>query len=260
MITYKTPEQIEIMRKGGKILAAILKKTAKFVRPEICADKLETFAQQEINRAGVASAFLNYSTKHSDIYPNVLCVSVNNEVVHALPSPDKIFKQGDLVGIDCGIWYKDLCVDAAITVPCGEIDLQAQKLLNVTREALRIGISKCRIGNYVGDISQAIQRYVQAQGFCVIKSLVGHGVGYDVHEDPRIPNFFPFDQKNPQNRGAKLKQGMTLALEPMVSISAEKTKKGPDGFASVTSDGCLSAHFEHSVAITKKRPLALTQL
>jgi methionyl aminopeptidase len=260
MITYKTPEEIEIMRQGGKILAAILKETAKLVKPGVSADKLESFAQQKINKAGVASAFLNYDTKHSGVYPNVLCVSVNNEVVHGVPCPDKIFKQGDLVGIDCGIWHKNLCVDAAITVPCGKIDAYAQKLLNATREALRIGISKCRIGNYLGDIGQAIQRYVDTQGFCVIKTLVGHGVGYDVHEDPQIPNFFPFDQKNPRNRGVKLKAGMVLALEPMISISAEETKSGHDGFASVTSDGCLSAHFEHTVAVTKREPLVLTQL
>ena len=259
MITYKTPEEIETMRQGGKILAAILKKTAALVKDDVSADQLEMFAQKEIKKNNVKPSFLNYRSKHSNLYPAALCVSVNNEVVHALPLPDKIFKAGDLISIDCGIWYKNLCLDASLTVACGKIDSQTQKLLNVTREALRIGISKCRIDNYLGDIGQAIQRYVESQGFKVIKTLVGHGVGHQVHEDPQVPNFFPFDEKNPQNRGPKLKEGMALALEPMVSISAETTKKGPDGFASITIDGCLSAHFEHTVAITKKGPLVLTR-
>lgn len=259
MITYKTLQQIQTMQKGGAILAAVLKKTAELIKPGISADVLEQFAAEEIKLAGAKPAFLNYKTKNSDAYPNILCISVNNEVVHALPSPDKIFQEGDVVGLDCGIWYKNLCVDAALTVACGKIDEQTRKLINTACEALRIGISKCRIDNYLGDIGFAIQKFVESQGFKVIKTLVGHGVGYQVHEDPQVPNFFPFDEKNPKNRGPKLKQGMTLAIEPMISVSSEKTKKGKDGFASITVDGSLSAHFEHTVGVTKKGPLILTK-
>lgn len=259
MITYKTPEQIQTMQKGGAILAAILKKTAEMVKPGVSAADLEQFAGQEIKNAGAKPAFLNYKTKNSSLYPNILCVSVNSEVVHALPLVDKIFQKGDVVGLDCGIWYNGLCIDAALTVGCGQISDQSQKLINTARHALQIGINKCRIDNYLGDIGQAIQKFVESQGFKVIKTLVGHGVGHQVHEDPQVPNFFPFDAKNPSNRGSKLKAGMTLAIEPMVSISAEKTKKGKDGFASITVDGSISAHFEHTVAITKNGPLILTK-
>ncbi|MFH1713140.1 MAG: type I methionyl aminopeptidase [Candidatus Jacksonbacteria bacterium] len=258
MITYKTYAEIEIMKQGGAILAAILKKTAELVRPGASAADLEQFATEKIADAGAKPAFLNYKTKNANPYPNILSVSVNSEVVHALPLIDKIFQQGDVVGLDCGIWYNGLSVDAALTVACGEVDAQSRKLINTTREALQIGVSKCRIDNYLGDMGFAVQKFVESQGFKVIKTLVGHGVGYQVHEDPQVPNFFPFDEKNPKNRGPKLKQGMTLAIEPMVSISAEKTKKGKDGFASITIDGSLSAHFEHTVAVTKNGPLILT--
>ncbi|MEK9165437.1 MAG: type I methionyl aminopeptidase [Patescibacteria group bacterium] len=259
MITYKTNEQIQTMQKGGAILAAILKKTAELIKPGASAADLEQFAQKEISHAGAKPAFLNYKTKNSNPYPNILCVSVNNEVVHALPLIDKIFQPGDVVGLDCGIWYKDLCVDAALTIACGNVDAQSRKLINTCREALQIGISKCRIDNYLGDMGFAIQKFVESQDFKVIKTLVGHGVGYQVHEDPQVPNFFPFDEKNPKNRGPKLKQGMTLAIEPMISVSSEKTKKGKDGFASITADCSLSAHFEHTIAVTKKGPVILTK-
>ena len=260
MITYKSDKEIQTMKEGGKILAAILNHIANLIKPGVSADALEQTTQSKIIKAGVKSAFLNYDTGYMGKYPSALCLSLNNEVVHGIPSSDKIFDEGDLVGIDCGIWYKNLCVDAALTVACGEIDEQARKLLNVTKEALRIAIDKCRVDNYLGDIGQAVEKFVSAQGFKVIKTLVGHGVGYKVHENPQIPNFFPFDRHNPKNRGAKLKQGMTLALEPMISISAEKTKRGADGYAAVTKDGSLSAHFEHTVAVTRKCPLVLTNL
>jgi methionyl aminopeptidase len=257
-IYYKSKGEIETLRIGGKILAELLQTIAASVKPDISASILELITREEIKKAGAQPAFLNYDTGYMGKFPAALCVSVNDEIVHGIPAPKKIFKEGDLVGIDCGIWYKNLCVDAAITVPCGAITKDAQRLLTVTREALTIGIGKCRLGNCIGDIGYAIQRYVESHGFCVIKSLVGHGVGYKVHEDPQIPNFFPIDPKNPKNKGAQIKEGMTLAIEPMISISSEQTKKGKDGYAAVTKDGSLSAHFEHTVAITKRAPLILT--
>lgn len=247
------------MRGAGQILAHILSKTAELIKPNTRADTLETFVQKEIQKAGAQPAFLNYDTGYMGSYPAALCVSVNDEIVHGIPSRDKFFKQGDIVGIDCGIWYKNLCVDAALTVPCGIISKETERFLNAAKEALKIGIGRCRAGNCIGDIGYAIQRYVESQGFRVIKSLVGHGVGYKVHEDPQVPNFFPFDDKNPKNKGARIKEGMTLAIEPMISISSEQTKRGKDGYAAVTADGSLAAHFEHTVAATKRGPLILTQ-
>ena len=257
-IYYKSKSEIETLRSGGKILAKILQTIAASIKPTVSASVLELITRDEIKKAGTQPAFLNYDTGYMGKYPAALCVSVNDEIVHGIPSPEKIFKEGDLVGIDCGIWYKDLCVDAAITVPCGEISKEAQRLLSVTKEALKIGIGRCRVGNYIGDIGYAIQRYVESNGFCVIKSLVGHGVGYKIHEDPQIPNFFPFDPKKPKNKGAQIKEGMTLAIEPMISISSEQTKKGKDRYAAVTKDGSLAAHFEHSIAVTKRGPRILT--
>lgn len=258
-IYYKSKSEIETLRSGGKILAEILQTLAVSVKPAVSANVLELITRDEIKKAGAQPAFLNYDTGYMGKYPSALCVSVNDEIVHGIPSPEKIFKEGDLVGIDCGIWHKNLCVDAAITVPCGEISKEARRLLSVTKEALKIGIGKCRAGNFIGDIGYAIQKYVESHEFCVIKSLVGHGVGYKVHEDPQIPNFFPINQKNPKNKGAQIKEGMTLAIEPMISISSEQTKKGKDGYAAATKDGSLAAHFEHTVAVTKRGPLILTQ-
>jgi len=247
------------MRQGGQKLAIILKKLGSLVKPGLSAETLELAAHQEITKTGAKAAFLNYQTGFLGKYPAALCVSVNEEVVHGLPAKNKIFQKGDLVGLDCGIWYGGLCVDAAITVGCGEISPEAQKLINVTREALRIGISRCRLGNCIGDIGEAIQKYVEAQNFSVIRSLVGHGVGRQVHEDPSVPNFFPIDETRPKNRGAKIKDGMTLAIEPMVAAGSARVKRGRDGYAAATQDKSWSAHFEHTVAVTKTGTLILTQ-
>jgi len=258
MITYKSKSEIAKIQQGGKILNALLKKLAGMVKPGISALELEKFADHEIKTAGAKPAFLNYKTGIKQFYPNILCVSVNQEVVHALPNKNKIFQNGDLVSIDCGIWYQNLCTDAAITVGCGKITQKNKKLLDTTKQALKIAISKCQINNFIGDIGKAVQKYVEAQGFCVIKDLVGHGVGYKPHEDPQIPNYFPFDFQKPKNQGAVLKPGMILALEPMVSVSAETTKLGSDGFAAITVDNSLAAHFEDTVIITKQGPKIAT--
>ena len=259
MVHYKTPSDIAAMREGGRKLAQILSCIASLVKPLVSAEELEQIANTEITKAGAIPAFLNYDTGYMGKFPAALCISVNDEVVHGIPARDKIFREGDIIGIDCGIWYQNLCVDSAITVPCEKISDEARRLISVAKKALSIGISRCRAGNHIGDIGEGIQRYVEANGFCVIKTLVGHGVGRAVHEDPQIPNFFPFDKRRPKNRGAKIKEGMTLAIEPMISASSEKTKKGRDGYAAVTSDGSLSAHFEHTVAVTGKGTLILTQ-
>lgn len=258
MIYYKSSHEIEIMKASGKILREALEDLTTLVRPSRAALELEIVAREKIKKAGAIPAFLNYDTGYMGKFPASLCVSVNDEIVHGIPSRDKIFREGDIVGIDCGIWHQGLCVDAAITVPCGKISDKARRLIAVAKDALSIGVSRCRIGNHIGDIGEGIQKYVEANGFRVIKSLVGHGVGRAVHEDPQIPNFFPFDERRPSNRGAKIKEGMTLAIEPMISVSSEKTARGRDGYASATADGSLSAHFEHTVAVTKQGAIILT--
>lgn len=258
MITNKSDKEILLMQEGGKILAAILNRVSDMITPGVSADDLEKLVLNEIKKNKVKSAFLNYDTGYLGKYPAALCVSINDEVVHGLPSDNKIFHDGDLVGIDCGIWYKNLVIDSALTVPCGKIGETARKLLNITKEALQIGISQCIIGNHVGDIGRAIQKYTEANNFKIIKNLVGHGVGYKVHEDPQIPNFLPADHQPNIVRGAELKAGMTLAIEPMITVSSEQTKRGSDGYAAVTDDGSLAAHFEHTVAVTKQGPLILT--
>ncbi len=259
MVHYKTSSDIAAMKEGGRKLAQILSYIASLIEPLVSADELEQIANTAIIKEGAIPAFLNYDTGYMGKFPAALCISVNDEIVHGIPSRDKIFREGDIIGIDCGIWYQNLCVDSAITVPCGKISDEARRLMSVAKEALSIGIRRCRAGNHIGDIGEGIQRYVEANGFCVIKTLVGHGVGRAVHEDPQIPNFFPFDERHPNNRGAKIKEGMTLAIEPMISVSSEKTKRGHDGYAASTADGSLAAHFEHTVAVTQRGTIILTQ-
>lgn len=258
MITLKSSSEIEIMKTGGKILRELLEYVGTLVCPSLPSSLLEEAAREKIKKAGAIPAFLNYDTGYMGRFPAALCISINDEVVHGIPAKNKIFNEGDIIGIDCGIWYQGLCTDAAITVPCGKISKEAELLIAAAKNALAIGISRCRAGNYIGDIGEGIQRHVEQCGFRVIKSLVGHGVGRAVHENPQIPNFFPFDERRPSNRGAKIKEGMTLAIEPMISISSEKTKRGLDGYAAATSDGSLAAHFEHTVAVTKHGTIILT--
>lgn len=266
MIKCKSDKEIQSMREGGKILAAILNRTAELIKPGVSADTLERFIEKEFSKLPNAEpSFYKYRPgfmKHK--YPARLCVSVNEEVVHGLPSVNKIFQEGDLINIDCGLKKifegKELYLDAGRTIPCGKINEQSKKLLNATQEALKIAVSKCRIGNHIGDIGQAIQKFIDTQGFKIIKTMVGHGVGYYIHEDPFIPNFFPFNLRNPQDKGPEIREGMTLAIEPMISISAEHTTLGSDSYAAVTIDGSWSAQFEDTVAVTKQGPLILTQL
>lgn len=267
MITLKSPQEIKHLQKAGKILADVLEQVRKKVKPGVRALELDELAEELILKNKCKPSFKNYkSKKMKKPFPATLCVSVNNEIVHALPGYEKVLNLGDIVGIDCGLWYfkgeKPLCMDMAITLGIGQIPDNVKKLINVAYKALNIAIAKCKPNNYVADISRAIQKFVEAQGFSVIRQLVGHGVGYAVHEDPSIPNFWPWRDKKGNIKkndfGPKLKQGMCLALEPMISAGNWKVKTGKDGFASVISDGSLGAHFEHSVVVTKGRPLILT--
>src|SRR3989344_8159871 len=260
MIKIKTQKEIETMKEGGKILAEILKKLSEEVKVGIATNDLEKFARELVLSHGVESSFLGY-----DGYPAALCVSLNDEVVHGVPS-DRILKDGDLLKLDMGVLHKGFHTDSAITVLIGSVEggpPQAMKLVNITKEALRIGVSKAKVGNTLGDIGSAIQKYVEQNGFNVVRDLVGHGIGRKLHEPPQVMNYLPRGRKAASQsghyEGEELKEGMVIAIEPMVVTGDWKTKNSEDGFGFVTKDGGLAAHFEHTVAITNSGPLVLTQ-
>ncbi|MEK7659464.1 MAG: type I methionyl aminopeptidase [Patescibacteria group bacterium] len=257
MISIKTEEEIRIMEEGGKTLADILKKLSDEVKPEIATLKLEESARRMIKEAGVEPAFLGFKD-----YPAVLCTSVNEEVVHAKPSY-KVLKEGDLLKIDMGILYRGFYTDSAITllvtdwaipkIEQQEEYLQKNKLIKITKECLEIGISQAKIGNTISDISNAIQKHAEKNGFSVIRDLVGHGIGRDLHEEPEVPNFGSLGM------GPRLKQGMVIAIEPMLSVGSHEVLEDKKTLAWITKDNSLSAHFEHTVAVTKNGPLVLTE-
>ena|SRR3989338_7767779 len=257
MTNIKTEKEIEIIREGGKILAEILNKISESVKVGITTNDLEKLARELVSSCGVESSFLGFEG-----YPAMLCTSVNDEVVHALPS-DRILKEGDMLKIDMGVLHKGFHTDSAVTVLVGQNDkvihgttrrvVQIKKLVSVTKEALEIGISKAKAGNTLGDIGAAIQKHVEDNGFNVVRDLVGHGIGRELHELPQVLNYGKAGQ------GEKLVSGMVIAIEPMVVTGKWAIKNGKDGYAFVTKDGGLAAHFEHTVAITNAGPLVLTK-
>ncbi|MBI2003446.1 MAG: type I methionyl aminopeptidase [Parcubacteria group bacterium] len=251
MIHIKSEEEIKIMKEGGRTLAEILKKLAEEVKPGITTWSLEEKARQMIRDAGVEPAFLGYRG-----YPAALCVSINEEVVHCLPSERKIMP-GDLVSLDFGIKYKGLNVDSATTVLVKGENVShfglKKKLFKTTRECLEKGIEVARVGNKIGDISNAIQKHAEKNGFSVIRDLVGHGIGRELHEEPEVPNF------GPAGRGPHLKEGMVIAIEPMLSSGSYEVVENKKTMAWKTKDDSLSAHFEHTVAITENGPVVLTE-
>ena len=249
-MTYlKTEKEIQIMHEGGKILSEILKKLSEAVKPGIATNDLEELACELISTYNAKPSFLGFEN-----YPSALCTSLNEEIVHGVPSERKLQK-GDLLKIDTGILYKGFHTDSAITILIqgGENESLKNKLLNTTREALQIGIKKAVIGNYLGDIGSAIQRFAEGRGFNVVRELVGHGIGKALHEWPQIPNY------GKAGKGEKLLEGMTLAIEPMIVTGDWHIKDGQDGFSYKTKDGGLAAHFEHTIAITREDPLILTR-
>ncbi len=255
MVTIKTPEEIEALREGGKILAEILVKLSEKVAPGISTFELEEYARSLIEERGVESAFLNYKPFGAKKgYPAVTCISINEEVVHGIPKKEKILKEGDIVSLDCGIIYKKLFTDAAVTVGVGKIDPKAKKLLDATRVALEKGIDEARVGRKTGDIGQAVEMYAKARGFSIADNLGGHGVGYAPHEDPFVPNF------GKPGQGVVLRPGMVIAIEPMLNEGTSRVRTLSDGYTFVTSDGKRSAHFEHTVLISKDGPEILTAI
>ncbi len=257
MIIIKTFQEIQIIREGGKILARILEELGKAVKPGIKTIELDRLAESLVFKYGAVAAFKNYKPcfnhEGQEGYPASVCVSVNEEVVHGIPG-ERILKEGDIVSLDMGVLYKGYFTDAAITVGVGKISSEAEKLIAVTKKSLELAIGETKIGNHLGDIGWAVQSYAEKNGFSVVRDLVGHGVGKFIHEEPEIPNF------GRQGTGLELKEGMVLAFEPMINIGNYKVKTLADGWTFITQDKSLSAHFEHTVAVTKNGAEVLTKM
>ncbi len=254
MITIKTKEEIEILKEGGKILAEVLKEIAEFAKPSVSTGFLNQKAREMILARGALPSFEGYRSDFSDKpYPAAICTSLNNVVVHGLPSEKIILKEGDILKLDLGVKYKNLFTDAAITIGIGKMTDEKNKLINVTKRALELAINEIKPGSHIGDIGYAIGNYVEKKGLSVVKVLVGHGVGFAVHEDPSIPNYGKIGE------GPVLKSGMVLAIEPMAALGSGEVKLSKDGFDYETVDGSLSAHFEHTVAVTDNGYLILTK-
>jgi methionyl aminopeptidase len=248
-IVRKTPQEIEKMRRSGKMVRQVLDHLKSIVAEDVTTMDLEKAAEKMISDLGGTPAFKGYYG-----YPCVLCTSINEEIVHGIPSEKRTLKKGDIVSIDCGVVYDGYYGDAAITVPVGEsISAELKKLLEVTEASLYKGIAQVKIGNTIGHVGSAIQKHVEAAGFSVVREFVGHGIGTKLHEAPQIPNF------GKRGQGAELTEGMVLAIEPMVNSGRPETKVLGDKWTAVTLDGSYSAHFEHCVAVTRNGPEILTQ-
>ncbi|MFQ3574654.1 MAG: type I methionyl aminopeptidase [Thermodesulfovibrionales bacterium] len=248
MIIIKTPQEIERIRRASRIVAQILNGLKKVIKAGMSTADIEDYIVNEIKERGAKPAFKGYRG-----YPASACISVNETVIHGIPSKSKRLKDGDIVGVDIGVYLDGYFGDGAYTYQVGKVDERASKLLKVTEEALYMGIEKAVVGNRISDISNTIQRYVEANGFSVVKNFVGHGIGRSLHEDPQVPNFGKAGQ------GCRIKEGMTLAIEPMVNEGSSEVKILSDGWTAVTADGSLSAHFEHTIAVTKNGPEILTK-
>jgi methionyl aminopeptidase len=252
-IILKTSKEIEILREANRIVANILARIGEIIRPGITTGELDKIASVMIRNSGGKPAFKGYRMSNRRPYPACICSSVNEQVVHGIPGP-RILKEGDIVGVDVGVLYKGFVGDAARTYPVGSVSEDAAKLLNVTEESLYRGIEQAIPGNRLQQISSAVQKHVEANGFSVVRDFVGHGVGRNMHEPPQIPNYTGVGG-NP-----RLEIGMTLALEPMVNQGSWRIKLLNDEWTAVTADGKLSAHFEHSIAITEDGPYILSNL
>jgi methionyl aminopeptidase len=248
-IVCKSAAEIEKMRKSGRVVRQVLDHLRTLVKPGLTTMDLERAAEQKMKELGVKPAFKGYYD-----YPCVLCTSINEEIVHGIPSEKRVLKTGDIVSIDCGVVLDGYYGDAAITVPVDDrIAPELKKLLEVTEASLQKGIQQVLIGNSVGDVGAAVQEFVEANGFSVVREFVGHGIGTRLHEEPQVPNF------GTRGHGAKLREGMVLAIEPMVNSGKAATRVLDDKWTAVTADGSFSAHFEHCVAVTKNGPMILTQ-
>lgn len=256
MIQKKTPEEIEVLKEAGSILARILKELAKEAVPGATTLAIDDRAMELVEEFDVEPILLGYHPGFAPRpYPAAVCVSVNNCVQHGIPSEEVMLEEGDVVNIDMSIGYEGMVVDSGITVGVGEIDEESKKLIAVTQEALAHGIKAAQPGGHIGDISAAVQNFVESRGFSVVEVLCGHGVGYEVHEEPNIPNF------GKAGTGPKIEVGHVYAIEPIVNVGKPDVyfDDEGDGYSVYTADDSYSAHFEHSVAITKEGPVILTK-
>jgi len=247
MIVLKTSRELSAMRAAGRISARALKIAGEAVEPGVSTWEIDRIARRYIEDQGAKPTFLGYGG-----FPASACISVNNVVIHGIPSKSIIIKQGDIVSIDIGATFDGYVGDNAYTFPCGDVSAQAQALMDATREGLYEGIKAAVAGARIGDIGSAVQRYTEARGYSVVRDFVGHGVGAKMHEDPSVPNY------GTPGRGVRLLPGMTIAIEPMINQGVKEVKTLADGWTTVTADGKLSAHFEHSIAITPDGPVILT--
>lgn len=277
MIELKTSEEIKIIRQGGKILAGVLDALVDLSKPGVNTEDLENLALDLISKAGGRPAFKDYPMGGKIFFPSALCVSINSEVVHGASLPSRVLKSGDIVGLDIGMewpiqseeeadknnrpfnhrskgggFYTDMCR----TIPIGKISKDARKLINVSREALMLGIAQAKAGNTINDIGEAVENFVHKNGYSVVRDLVGHGVGYMAHEAPNVFNY-AIDEKDSEN--VELKPGMVIAIEPMVNAGRFNVKVTSNNYTFISSDGSLSSHYEHSVAITDSGNIILTE-
>ena len=248
MITIKSPREIEIMARAGRIVAETLLLLRAKVRPGMSTEDMDQIAEEFIRRHPGATP----SFKGLYGFPKTLCTSINEEIVHGIPSPSRVLREGNIVSVDVGVYLEGLHADSATTIPVGEVSPEAARLLEVTKQCLEAGVAQAGHGHYVGDIGYAVQQVAERAGFGVVRELVGHGIGSEFHEEPQIPNF------GVPKRGRRLLEGMTIAIEPMITAGSPITKTLDDKWTVVTADGSLSAHFENTVAITRDGPRILT--
>lgn len=254
----KTKEEIKKIIEGGKIIGDILEEISALAKPGMSAWEIDFQAEKLIRKAGGISAFKGFKSRPSDPpFPSTICASVNEELVHGIASKDKILKNGDIFSIDIGMQYPGkggYFTDTALTLPVGKIPKETQKLLDVTRQSLEIGIKQCQVGGTIADIGREIQAYADSFGYGIIRDLVGHGVGHAIHEEPRVPNYYDKSLKS-----WVLEPGVVIAIEPMLSLGSYNVKTASDGWSILTVDGSLSAHFEHTVIITEDGPIVATR-
>lgn len=251
MIALKSPEEIETMREANQIVAEILAAVCERVKPGVTTGELDRLAEELTYRRGATPAFKGYEV-NGRVFPRCLCISINEEIVHGIPSDRRVLREGDIVGVDFGVRYRGFYGDSAVTVAVGKADPESERLMRITREALLAGIEQARPGKRMGDISAAIQEHAEKAGFSVVRDFVGHGIGTRLHEEPQVPNY------GIRDRGLRLRQGMVLAIEPMVNAGGPDVVIKADGWTAVTRDGRRSAHFEHSVAVTDSGPYVLS--
>lgn len=252
MISLKSAREIEIMRRANLIVAEVLQELRQRVAPGVTTLDLDAIAEEMTLKKGALPAFKGYNVA-GRVYPRCLCASVNEEIVHGIPS-QRMLREGDIIGLDYGVIYEGFYGDSAITIGVGQVSEESQRLMDVTERALYEGIKQLREGKRLGDLGAVVQKIAEDAGFSVVRAFVGHGIGKRLHEEPPVPNYGEAD------RGLRLREGMVLAVEPMVNAGSHEVEIKEDGWTAVTKDGSLAAHFEHSVAITKDGPFILSQI